>query len=737
MRDGETAFILPLAIAHERGIKRLCWFGQEQCDYNAPLLARDFSQRVSPERFLAAWRTLRQQMQRDPGLQHDWIELEKMPQKIGSQINPFLSLDVTANASGAHLTQLGDDWEKFYFAKRSSATRRRDRAKRRHMSEYGEIRFVTATEADDARRTLEILIDQKHRAFARRGIRDIFARPGLREFFLDLASNAKIRHRFHISRVEVGDTLAAANFAILFGDCYYHVLASYEDDAAVSHYGPGALHLRELLAHAIKLGMRRFDFTIGDEPYKDEWSDTSVKLYDHSAAATWRGWPVSAASATRRRLKRFVKQTPSIWKMVSRLRAAVGALTHPKASPRQASVTSPAAKAQSHLAVACVMGDMDLLQPIAAAGIPCAVVTRPGVPSLYSRFARSRLAWDDFSQNAGALLDELERFGKAQCEQPVLFYEEDAQLLFISRHRKRLANSFRFVLADATLVEDLLDKAQFQDLARRHGLPVPPARQFHPVAVEPDHLDLAFPVVIKPLTRLERWNEVFGLRKALEVKDVDALRALWPQLLDAGVDLLAQQLIPGAEAQIESYHCYVDRRGSIAGEFTGRKIRTHPLAYGHTTALEITAAADVRRQGRDIVERLGLTGVAKLDFKRDQAGALHLLEINPRFTLWHHPAAVAGVNIPALVYADLTGTPRPPVTAAKAGVRWCRAWKDLPAARAAGVPLTTWLPWAFSCGAKSALSWSDPMPVVRSTLYRLLPAKGGQKPAQLREWTHR
>jgi predicted ATP-grasp superfamily ATP-dependent carboligase len=48
------------------------------------------------------------------------------------------------------------------------------------------------------------------------------------------------------------------------------------------------------------------------------------------------------------------------------------------------------------------------------------------------------------------------------------------------------------------------------------------------------------------------------------------------------------------------------------------------------------------------------------------------LEINPRFTLWHHAGAVAGVNIPALVYADLTGTPRPATARAKAGVRRCR-----------------------------------------------------------------
>jgi CelD/BcsL family acetyltransferase involved in cellulose biosynthesis len=116
--NGETAFILPLAIAPKLASKQLCWFGQEQCDYNGPLLARDFSQRVSSERFLAAWCALRQHMQRDPRLRHDWIGLEKMPQMVGGQANPFMSLDVTANASGAHLTQLGDNWEKFYFAKR-------------------------------------------------------------------------------------------------------------------------------------------------------------------------------------------------------------------------------------------------------------------------------------------------------------------------------------------------------------------------------------------------------------------------------------------------------------------------------------------------------------------------------------------------------------------------------------------------------------------------------------------
>ena len=79
------------------------------------------------------------------------------------------------------------------------------------------------------------------------------------------------------------------------------------------------------------------------------------------------------------------------------------------------------------------------MRPLALANIPCAVVSRPGVPTLYSRYARSRLAWDDYEQNVDSLLDALMRFGNAQPAPPVLFYKEDGQVLLISRYRERLS----------------------------------------------------------------------------------------------------------------------------------------------------------------------------------------------------------------------------------------------------------------------------------------------------------
>jgi CelD/BcsL family acetyltransferase involved in cellulose biosynthesis len=323
--DGETAFIMPLAIDPRRSIRRLRWLGQDLCDYNAPLLSRDFSQRVTPESFLTLWQKLHAKMQSDPQLRHDWVEFEKMPETIGSQINPFTCFDLTPNANSAHIANLAGDWETFYRAKRSSATRRHDRSKRKRMSQFGDVRFVTATDPADARKTLETLMRQKSQSFARKGISDMFAWPGHREFFLDVGSNPATQHLVHVSRVEIGTTCAAANFAIVFGDCYYHILSSY-CDGRLAHYGPGALHLRELMAHAIGRGLRRFDFTIGDERYKSEWCDQHLRLYDYSAAATWRGWPASAWSAARRRLKRYIKQTPIVWQAASQLRALYGAL---------------------------------------------------------------------------------------------------------------------------------------------------------------------------------------------------------------------------------------------------------------------------------------------------------------------------------------------------------------------------------------------------------------------------
>ena len=88
------------------------------------LLAVDFSDHVTPERFRELWDDICKLLQSRPQHRHDIVELTKMPETVGVQPNPLLTLDVGLNPSGAHIAELNGTWDEFYQAKRSSATSR-------------------------------------------------------------------------------------------------------------------------------------------------------------------------------------------------------------------------------------------------------------------------------------------------------------------------------------------------------------------------------------------------------------------------------------------------------------------------------------------------------------------------------------------------------------------------------------------------------------------------------------
>jgi CelD/BcsL family acetyltransferase involved in cellulose biosynthesis len=321
----DVLFILPLAVEPRRFVRRLTFLGHDLCDYNAPLLAPDFSAVIGANGFGPIWREISSLLRATPGLRHDTIVIEKLPERIGTQVNPMLGLGVRLNPSGAYETALGADWEQFYSAKRSSATRRRDRTKLKRLGELGPVKFVTPEEAREVESSLDLLIVQKSKAFARMGIANMFARPGHTAFYRALATTPRLRSLIHLSRLDVGETWAALNLGLRFHDCYYHILASY-DDGEVSRFGPGAAHLRALLHYAIELGLKRFDFTIGDESYKRDWCETEQRLHDYSAAVTLRGRPLVTLSLGWRRLKRTIKQSERLWSVAVRVRTALASL---------------------------------------------------------------------------------------------------------------------------------------------------------------------------------------------------------------------------------------------------------------------------------------------------------------------------------------------------------------------------------------------------------------------------
>lgn len=341
--DGMLLFILPLAIHRQRAVRRLTFLGADLCDYNAPLLHPEFEAMLGDAAFAALWPRLLGQLQADHRFTFDLIDLSKIPERVGDQRNPLLVLGTTANPSGAYVTALTGAWDEFYASKRSSSTRKRERRQVRQLADQGEIRFVDALEGDERRRTLDLLFEQKARSFDRMGVRNIFARPGYRSLFTAFAMDSGSRHLVHLSRMEVGPTIAAISLGFVSGSRYSLVISSY-DGGDLARFGPGRAHLHELLRLAIQNGFAVFDFTIGDEAYKQDWCDARLTLQDHLSAATWRGAIVVGLVSLFRSVKRAIKQSPVLWRQFSRARSRLGAVRVSRfaaAGRRQAKNTDP------------------------------------------------------------------------------------------------------------------------------------------------------------------------------------------------------------------------------------------------------------------------------------------------------------------------------------------------------------------------------------------------------------
>lgn len=360
---------------------------------------------------------------------------------------------------------------------------------------------------------------------------------------------------------------------------------------------------------------------------------------------------------------------------------------------------------------AVVLGDMDLIRPLGLAGIPAVAAGHSGPETAWSKFATGSLAMpDNLWEEPEAGVDALIGYARTVDAKPVLFYQKESALAMVSRHREELSEHFRFVVGAPDLVEDMIDKSRFQQRARDLGLPVPRA-EFAVVGRDPVPIDLRFPVVLKPASLRDRSPETFlrvtGGRKALELGTQADLDSMWAHADLAGMLLGVQEYVPGGEASLVSHHAYVDA-GRVVGEFTGRKIRTHPPESGLSTAVLIEDIPEVRTLGRSVLEALGLEGVAKIDMKFGPDGSLHILEVNPRFNLWHHPGAVAGVNLPALVHRRLTEGVVQPSPPARDGVTWIQVWGDWSAAREAGVSPSDWIAEVRAAEARRAAHLSDP-----------------------------
>ncbi len=373
-----------------------------------------------------------------------------------------------------------------------------------------------------------------------------------------------------------------------------------------------------------------------------------------------------------------------------------------------------------------LVGGLNLVRALGLAEIPAIVAgSDPYEPVFASRYCRARIALPPPDQPAAvvqALADLGDRIFEALGRRAPLMYGNDAFLRILYAHFERLGRHFRILANDPRIGNALLEKDRFDALGRERGLPLPRSLSWEgsgPGSVAAHRR----PVLVKPRDKSDWHESILHARlfahdgKALVFEDGPAARA-HPLVARHHELLLFQDYVEGDDAELWSFHGVADEAGRVLASFVGRKIRTYPPVTGESAFVEMAHNPDLESVGRDVVARVPLRGIFKMDFKRNpRDGSYHLLEVNARYNLWNYLGAANGANLMAAAYDYLVYGRRPAPKPYATTRRWIHLGLDFRAYRAlASQGRLGFADWVASLVAKPRVhhvfSWRDPGPLL-------------------------
>ena len=159
-----------------------------------------------------------------------------------------------------------------------------------------------------------------------------------------------------------------------------------------------------------------------------------------------------------------------------------------------------------------------------------------------------------------------------------------------------------------------------------------------------------YPVVLKEEDSAAGFG-VFICKDAAQVQAAVSQSSQDPGVFSQG--LLAQTFVEGRTAM----RVVVAQDGHVLGGISAIKLETWPSSTGPSTCVEFIDHPEMKASADAVVQALGYSGFASLDFMLDGNGQAHLIELNPRPTPISHLGERFGSCLCRHLYAALRGEP--------------------------------------------------------------------------------
>jgi len=355
-------------------------------------------------------------------------------------------------------------------------------------------------------------------------------------------------------------------------------------------------------------------------------------------------------------------------------------------------------------------------------GLSVAALDGINVPAFSSRWCRQGFICPAEHATDG-YLEDVER-ALASSAARVIIPLADGTIASLRRHRPRLESRVRLALAQEPALSIAVNKERTLEVAKRLGVGVPRGLVVRAVGELPAALkEVGLPAVVKP-NESWLWGEQRGVRvvSQLVTTAAEATRAVAELTRFGGVTLF-QEFLPGRREAVSLL--YVG--GKMHARFAQWAKRMSPPWGGESIVRQsIPVPPDIGDHAERLVREIELEGYAEVEFRRDQAGAPHLMEINPRLSASVEMAVRSGVDFPYLLYQWASGGPVDTVDSYRVG-NWMRylagdLWTTIAALRQRGRPgvapparalldfgLSFFTPMGYDCA-----DWSDLLPSLKA-----------------------
>jgi predicted ATP-grasp superfamily ATP-dependent carboligase len=346
-----------------------------------------------------------------------------------------------------------------------------------------------------------------------------------------------------------------------------------------------------------------------------------------------------------------------------------------------ASSASGAARVRTRPGGAVVIGGdfngLGVVRSLGRLGIPVCVIDDEHSISRASRYCTHYVRVPDLRDHERTVASVLEVGKTLGLDGWVLYPTRDETVAAFARARVRLSERFRVPVPEWDVTRWAWDKRNTHELAAQLDIPAP-RTWYVEGPEEAATLDAEGPFAVKPAikehfiyaTKAKAW------RADTRAELVDCVRRA-VEICGPG-EVMVQELIPGDGRRQYSF-CAFFKNGRAVASMTARRLRQHPPEFGRaSTYVETVEEPRVEELAVRLLRGMGYYGLAEVEFKQDpRDGRFKVLDVNARTWGYHTLGRAAGVDFPALLFADQAGDRVRPCRA-RAGVRWVRLVTDLP-----------------------------------------------------------